>query len=678
MRWRGRRTIALTTFAIASVAAAQMASAATTADEPKPTTPTGLGDLLPTPDLTRGDQKTIFEHYSPAAYILDYDLGWKDTIDAIFARNAEHLMTYIVSVVRGSIAIGWYLFSFAKVDSISAATTEIMSASSGALIAWMLPSALMIGAVVAYMRRRAEGSAMSQLVWVFAAGVVSVSLALSPGLWVRSVDDARSLGATTVMDSTSAAVTGDNSVPFEWREKPTFQGPTGEGLLRKSADATWRAFALTPWCIAEFGSLEACKRYGQGMLDRQTDRDARRDYIKDEIAKAEGGEDAATVRWTQGKESTGRIGVLVFAAIAATLFALLTVALAVTALMAFIGCLLLLTVGVFFSCLWVIPGKPRQWGMNWFEALLGMLIQSILAMLVFGTTLALVTAIFSVTGQLGWLPACGLVVAVLVAAFRLRRVLNSLISLMRPGTGSMLVGRGFRNIARMLVSSAVARAAGPRAGYIAGQAIPGADGAPSYHTRSGATTQRRRFQQFRTAPTAGGGGGNGAGATARGGNPPPEPHPGGGGGTLAVVNGRVTGRDALPASGVSGSPNGQGRQEAGRGRRLAQAGSRGDGQRTFVVTTAGEVRRSRTSGSRDRSESSARPTAQRRRQTRQGPVSAPDGRFEPRRHAHSASLRDGPPKSTGSARRTARRPRTYRQYNRVVKDGVTLYVPTKR
>ena len=88
-------------------------------------------------------------------------------------------------------------------------------------------------------------------------------------------------------------------------------------MLRKSGDAAWRGFAATPWCIAEFGSIEACKRYGKGMLDIGADSDKRMDYINDQVAKAEGSGDAPTVKWAKGENAFGRVGVLAVAAVAA-------------------------------------------------------------------------------------------------------------------------------------------------------------------------------------------------------------------------------------------------------------------------------------------------------------------------------------------------------------------------
>ncbi len=71
MRWSRRLRTALTTLTVSFIITAQLALAAD--PEPGPTNPTGFGDLLPTPDLTHGDTRTLFEQYSPMVYGLDFE-----------------------------------------------------------------------------------------------------------------------------------------------------------------------------------------------------------------------------------------------------------------------------------------------------------------------------------------------------------------------------------------------------------------------------------------------------------------------------------------------------------------------------------------------------------------------------------------------------------------------------
>ena len=429
-----------------------------------PTNPTGFADLLPTPDLTHGDTRTLFEKYSPMNYGLDFDTGLSDTFNMIFNGYAYIVMMYILAITRASISVGWWLFSFTDVKPLTDATAATIGATGTQLVGWLLPSALAFGAVVAYTQRRATGSALGQLVWVLVAGVLSISFAVAPATWLRGVDGARQLGASAVMTASSDALGPTIQSPIPWPE-PGFTGTPRDTLLRKSADASWRGFAVTPWCIAEFGSIAACERYGKGMLDVGVSADARKDYVNKVIVPAEGGADAPTVKWVKGDNPFGRTAVVMLAAIAATLFGFLNIGLAFTALMAFIGALLLLVVGVFFACLWIIPGRPRQWGLNWFEALVGLVLQSFLAMLVFGTALTLVTAVFTLTGPLGWLPVTGLAIVVLIVGFRLRRLLDSLTTMMRPGTGSIMLGglarRGAMGAVRRIMGALSSRGAAP-------------------------------------------------------------------------------------------------------------------------------------------------------------------------------------------------------------------------
>lgn len=457
-----RRRLALAVLLVATVASAGHAFAAGTAEGP--TTPTGIGDLLPTPDLTHGDTRNLFESYSPMAYHLDLDEGRiPNGFDGILNAYANMIMLAIVAITRGAISVGWWLFSLTDIKDVSDATTGIITSSSAALTSWLLPAALAFGAVVAYARHRGsrEGGAFSQVLWLVAAGVLAISFTTSASMWVNGVDSARQLGATAVMDASSRAITSDNSEPFAMPAPSYDRGSQRDKLLRQSADATWRAFTVTPWCLAEFGSLDACKRYGKGMLDLGLEGEKRTDYIKREIERREGGSNAATVEWTKGGNPVGRIGILTLALVAAIIFAALSVMLCFAAAMAFLGVLLMLIAGVFFACLWVIPGRPRQWGINWFETLVGLVLQSILALLVFGSALSLVTAVYGLSGSMGWLPVNGLALSVLFAAFRLRRMLEGVTQMMQPGAGSsgLLGALALRQGAKM-VSSVLKRGRG--------------------------------------------------------------------------------------------------------------------------------------------------------------------------------------------------------------------------
>lgn len=419
-----------------------------------PTTPTGVGDLMPTPDMVHGDSRTLFEQFSPTVYQIDTDLGFgpTDGVMGVFNGFAAELMFYVAAAVRAAIVVSWWLFSLTDIPQLNDAVSTMIGGASGELMGWLFPSALAAGGAIAFaMNRQARGSGLGQVAWVLAAGLLAVSFATAPANWVRGVDNTRQLGAAAVLQASSGAIAGNSTDPIDWPQ-PGYNGTTRDTLLRKSADATWRAFAVTPWCIANFGSVEACKRYGVDMLKQGPDLDKRKKWMQKNVYEAEGGKDAATPRYVQGHDPFSRIGVLAIAAIAATIFAAMTIGLAFAALMALVMVFLLLICGVIFALLWVIPGKPRQWGLSWFETLLGLIMQSVLATLVFGSVLALVTATMTLTTSMGWLPVIGLVTAICFGGIKLRRVLETITSMGSPGGGSAaLLGYGaMRGVSRLL------------------------------------------------------------------------------------------------------------------------------------------------------------------------------------------------------------------------------------
>ncbi|WP_433167615.1 hypothetical protein [Kribbella sp. CA-247076] len=669
MRWRRRTSTALTVLAISLVLTSQAALAAD--PDQGPTNPTGFADLLPTPDLTHGDTRTLFEQYSPMVYGLDFDKGLTDTFNMVFNGYAYLVMMYIVAITRGAISVGWWLFSFTDVKPLTDATSATIGATGTQLVGWLLPSALAFGAVAAYTQRRATGTALGQLVWVFVAGVLSISFALAPATWLRGVDGARQLGAGAVMTASADAMGPTMQSPLPWPE-PGFTGTAKDTLLRKSADASWRGFAVTPWCIAEFGSIAACQRYGKGMLDTGVDPEARKKYVDDVITPAEGGGDAATVKWVKGDNPFGRVAVVMLAAIAATLFAFLNIALAFTALMAFIGCLLLLVVGVFFACLWIIPGRPRQWGLNWFEALIGLVLQSFLAMLVFGTALTLVTAVFSLSGSLGWLPVSGLAIAVLIVGFKLRRLLDNLTSMMRPGAGSVMLG----GLARRGAMTAVRRVMGALSGR--GAAPVPAERSRDRQRQAEVSPQRvTSVRVYRQAPAVGSLTRAGAGSSPYELTAGPERRrsesagmPGGGGPGGPGGQRGVAEAGGLRAAGVGGTARSTSAVNLAR----ARAQTKGEGRRTISVSAANVVQAS--GGSRGTSAEAQKARHSRRPAPAQAAVS--ETRYEPRVHSHSASLREGPPKVRQRRRAPAQQQRRFREYSAITKDGVTVHVPTRR
>ncbi|TDO44574.1 hypothetical protein EV643_11574 [Kribbella sp. VKM Ac-2527] len=657
MTWPRRLRTALFVLTISTIITTQVALAA---DPQQPTTPTGFGDLLPAPDLTHGDTRTLFEQYNPMAYSLDFEGSFSDPFRPVFNSFAQMLMLYIVAATRAAIAIGWWLFSFTDIRPLMDATSHAIGDVSTQLTGWLLPSALALGAIAAYVQRKSSGTALGQLVWVFAAALLAISLAVGPATWLKGVDGARQVGAQTVMGASGQVVGTTLKTPFEMPE-PAFPGTARDTMLRKSGDAAWRGFAVTPWCIAEFGSLEACGRYGKGMLDTGIDGSQRMDYIKNDVAKGEGGGDAPTVKWAKGENPFGRIGVLIIAAVAASLFAFLNIGLAATALMAFVGCLVMLVVGVVFACLFIIPGRSRQWGMNWLEALLGLVLQSVAAMLVFGVALSLLTAVFGLSQSLGWLPVTGLALVVLIAAFRLRRLLESLTTMMRPGVGSMMMGsyarRGAVQAMRRVVTAIRSRGSAPSTAERQGERGKGSGKVDE----AGGRVETNRV--YRTMPTPGFGRGQQTDAQSD---------------KSTSNSGRSAKAGEMTRPGIGGTVTRR------PGDRRESAGQPGD----VVAPVLGKAKPSSNRRSRDvyqggtfepskptvgSSKNSTERSSGRHAKASSAAAQLRQGHYEPRRHVHSASLREGPAKIARETRKPVGSQRRFREYSAARSSGPTSH-----
>jgi hypothetical protein len=145
-------------------------------------------------------------------------------------------------------------------------------------------------------------------------------------------------------------------------------------MLRKSSDAMWRGYVATPWCLAEFGSFEVCKKYGPELLKQGPSKDDRKKWLQDNVTDESVGGDS--VKWRQGHSPVQRIMVVLPALIVIVIFAVLVLSLAFASIASLLGALMLLVAGVFFACLWVIPGRPREWGVRWFDQLVGLFSRS--------------------------------------------------------------------------------------------------------------------------------------------------------------------------------------------------------------------------------------------------------------------------------------------------------------
>ncbi|MEV8628616.1 hypothetical protein [Streptomyces sp. NPDC051079] len=418
--------------------------------------PVGVGDLLPSPDSTvPAGQGTLYETYSnPNLWMLDSDYGRFDVLDPMAESVADICMVLIAVLGTAVVVIVQWIFQVTSVPELQNALADTIGGASKGLSTTLLPAALAVGALVAFAKQRegGGGGGLSQLAWVFVAGLVSVSLLTTPQVWVDGVDTTRQVGASVALNATAGGIAeGNQEAPFKLGHEPQYSGNGRDDMIRKSSDAVWRSYVATPWCLAEFGSLEACQKYGKGLLDQGPAMDKRKNWLKKNVHEDAVGEES--VAWRQGHSPMGRIGVTVPALIVLVIFAVLVLALAFASLASLIGALMLLVAGVAFACLWVIPGRPRQWGLRWFDQLLGLTLQSFIATMTLGCVLVVQVVTTKMFAEYQWAPSAGLSIAAAVMAFKFRKIMEAIVGVAGATSspiGSMLGMMATRSATRAL------------------------------------------------------------------------------------------------------------------------------------------------------------------------------------------------------------------------------------
>mgnify|MGYP000970797812 FL=1 len=451
---RGRRRAVRLLLALALVLLGVGAAAPALADDPPGDAaqsadayePTGMGPLISTPDLGEGQDPTLFEAYPEDAYEWDYQdrSGFhpiEGTVDPPFNALANAVFSLTRSWTRTAIGLTWQTMTFDSYTSLGSQLTDSIGAIAGAFVDWLLPSALIIGGLLVWWKLGdGVGQAVTQLGYVAALGVVALTIATYPGVWVDGINTVRGLGSNAAT-SVAMAGTGDLQVPFAG-PTPTFGDDAQTTGMRKMGDAVWRTFVVTPWCMGEFGTMNACERWGQGVIERpkgpDNDESYRAGYIWKVIQPAVGGNDSAAYRTVSGHETAGRLALAVLSLLAAFVFTILVLCLNCFIALNLMLSLMMLALGGFFTMVWAIPGAPRQWGNNWLQLLFGFTIVSFLGQLVLSVTLTVAVAAISLTASMGWASSVVLTLTCMVAALVLMRHLRSIFSVGTTGAQGMV------------------------------------------------------------------------------------------------------------------------------------------------------------------------------------------------------------------------------------------------
>ncbi|TLQ39267.1 hypothetical protein [Streptomyces marianii] len=429
---------------------------AAAADDSDKYKPGGIGDMMPSPFKPPG-QGTLFESYSPEVYQLDKqlsdDLTGGDLIDGWLHGFGNMLMQVLTLVGRAAVVVVGWCFNVVNLPEIEGAISKAIGAAAGPMMTTFLPTAVAVGGFIAW-AKKSETSPLGQIAWVAASAAIATTFLVAPSTWVKGVDNGRQLGASVAMTTIGAGLAGDDdaAMPFK-TPRPQWSDNEKDNTVRRAGDAVWRTYVATPWCIADLGSVNACQKWGYEVVKRGTDMKEREEYLSSTLNDETVGREA--VLWRQGHTPGGRIGVLIAGIISCVIFCALALTLAFTTLASLIGALMLLVCGVAFATLWCIPGKPRQWGVQWFEMLLGLVMVSFTATMLLGSVMVVCVALMSLLPTYGWLMVSALNICAAAMAFKVKGRLDGIVS----AGGAQMAGRGMLNTIGRMASARRLRSA---------------------------------------------------------------------------------------------------------------------------------------------------------------------------------------------------------------------------
>ena len=441
-RTRLRRTFYVVAFYV-------VGSAPAWADDAKPTSPEGVGGLFTVPEWGNGGGKTLFEAYSMGRYQVYQDLGWGDVPEKAAAIIYQALTALALGLTKLAVGLTWWSVELTGGDSGTDTIGTAIQSAAGKFNTLLLPSAIMIGGLVAYLRVRRAEDALSQLSTVALAVLLAVGLAESGAAMTGKLNDARTSLANTVNSIGGDSLKASNK-PFAYDEGGAIGGSAPQRAQRLQGDAVWRTFAVSPWCETNFGSAAACERYGAQWLAAK-DQNARKEVLEGPIKKAEGGE-SQTYKYIKGEKPADRIGTSIFHLVIAIIGVIVLGGLALMALIPWVLALLLLFLAAGFALLLCIPGKPRQIAQDYFTTILGLVATSALTGGITAGMLLVIQSADQLTGNIGWLPSFLFTLAALVSAWAARSRLERFLT---GGSGGGMLGA----MAGMAAGRTIARGA---------------------------------------------------------------------------------------------------------------------------------------------------------------------------------------------------------------------------
>ncbi|TQM01671.1 hypothetical protein [Pseudonocardia kunmingensis] len=417
------------------------------------------GGIIDGPDLAQGAPPTLYEAYDFAAYQLTVKpdsanqgfLGAKAGLLEIVGFVNNLIMWLCLGILYGALTLlEWFLNLSVYQESAPQIDTATQMVADN--VFWPLIGATVaIGAFIAYTRWRGEGRGfLSDMGWVVAAGVIAVGFAAGPSQLMNDVDGLRQDVAAGVI-SGAAQYTHAEANPTGF-VTPEIGGDPQVVATRTLVDSVWNTFGATAWCYAQFHELDICEVTGAHALanDEQWQR-WMTELDNDNVVPEFG----AWQDWIRGQDMT-RTAYLLMLALITIPMALMLLRLVVAGLIAAVGFLLMLIVGLVFLTFWPIPGWFRDTGTKYWLFTLGMQLQALFVTVVIAAVMVVSTVLGAQTASYGFFIVAVLNLGLFAAAVKARAWLEMLTTV--GGGGSL----GFAGalMARSAVRTAIGTAGG--------------------------------------------------------------------------------------------------------------------------------------------------------------------------------------------------------------------------
>lgn len=398
-------------------------------------TPDAVDNMFHEPELDEGLSPTLYEAYSDDAWDFDNQtsFGFDSIVSAIPSALASLLFGLTRFIVRAAITINAQSQNLGAYDSITGSITSNIGALGGELGAWMLPSMLAIGAASVFVTAKRGGNFLSQFLILILAGTAASTMIINPQLWVDSVQGAQTFGRD-LSANISTTTTTQSALPFAG-PTPTFSEDATQTATRQTSDAIWRAYVATPWCIGEFGNMQACEQFGHDIISAgsQQERNDQLNTIKNTV-----GSDSQAWKHISGADAASRLTVSFGAFLAGIAFCVTSIILSLTSVAYVLLTLFFLFLAPLFVQFWIVPGTIRSGGTRWFTMLVSFVIMGTLTRLVQTSALSISAQAVALSPTIGWFTSTLLSILATLAALIVLKLLRSIFGIQASGTASGL------------------------------------------------------------------------------------------------------------------------------------------------------------------------------------------------------------------------------------------------